>query len=191
VTQHWPVRDLLVRPECGRSAGARIQSSIWPMLAMLGAQPGTYALVLSAKASGFVRIGRIGKLRLQPGFYVYVGSALGPGGVRARLAHHMKKSSHPHWHIDYLRPHTTVEEVWSCHDRTPWEHEWARYIRMARGASMPLAGLGSSDCRCESHLYFFQSRPSRNGFVRSLRASGGCHRTPWTVGFVVCSESVF
>jgi Uri superfamily endonuclease len=29
-------------------------------------------------------------LQLQRGFYVYVGSALGPGGVRARVAHHQK-----------------------------------------------------------------------------------------------------
>ena len=124
--------------------------------------------MLSARASGFVRIGRLGELRLQSGFYVYVGSALGPGGVRARLAHHLEPSRRPHWHIDYLRRHTALEEVWYCYDRTPWEHEWARHIGTAPGASMPLAGFGSSDCGCESHLYFFESRPPRDGFVRSF-----------------------
>jgi len=33
-----------------------------------------------------------------------------------------------------------------------------------------LAGFGASDCACESHLYFFKSRPSRMVFARSLRA---------------------
>ena len=49
------------------------------MLAAIEAQPGTYALVLSARAGGRVRIARLGGLRVQHGFYVYVGSALGPG----------------------------------------------------------------------------------------------------------------
>jgi Uri superfamily endonuclease len=132
-------------------------------------------LVLSARAGGFVRVVRLGDLRLRSGFYVYVGSALGPGGVRARLAHHMKKPSRPHWHIDYLRKHAVLEEVWYCYDRTPWEHEWARHIRMARGASVPLAGFGASDCRCESHLYFFESHPLGDRFIQSLRASGRRH----------------
>lgn len=48
------------------------------MLAAIETQPGTYALVLSARAGGRVRIGRLGGLRVQHGFYVYVGSALGP-----------------------------------------------------------------------------------------------------------------
>ena len=60
------------------------------MLAAIEAQAGTYALVLSARAGGIIRIGRLGELRLQSGIYVYVGSALGPGGVRARLMHHLE-----------------------------------------------------------------------------------------------------
>jgi Uri superfamily endonuclease len=34
------------------------------------------------------------------------------GGVRGRLAHHMRIAGCPHWHIDYLRRHTTLEEIW-------------------------------------------------------------------------------
>src|ERR1035438_8832695 len=68
------------------------------------------------------RIGRLGALQLQSGFYFYVGSALGPGGVRARLAHHLKPSRRPHWHIDYLRAHTRVEEIWYCLDTRRLEH---------------------------------------------------------------------
>jgi Uri superfamily endonuclease len=28
-----------------------------------------------------------------------------------------------------------------------------------KGASIPLAGFGSSDCECETHLFFFKRRP--------------------------------
>ena len=47
---------------------------------MMTAQPGTYALVLASQKTGPVRIGRLGTLELQPGVYIYVGSAFGPGG---------------------------------------------------------------------------------------------------------------
>jgi Uri superfamily endonuclease len=145
-------------------------------LAALEPEPGTYVLVLFARTNGLVWIGRLGRLRLQSGFYVYVGSALGSGGVRARLAHHLKASSRPHWHIDYLRRHTLLEEVWYCHDRVSREHYWAQRLGTQARASIPLAGFGSSDCRCVSHLYFFPNRPSRNAFSRSLRDS--CQRHP-------------
>lgn len=46
-------------------------------------EPGTYALVLASSKASSVRIGGLSILRLQPGFYVYVGSALGPGGLCA------------------------------------------------------------------------------------------------------------
>lgn len=56
---------------------------------ILDRQPGTYALVLASRGEKRIRIGGIGTLRLRTGFYVYVGSALGPGGLaRAREASH-------------------------------------------------------------------------------------------------------
>ena len=54
----------------------------------MNAQPGSYALILQADRRRTVRIGRLGQLAVEPGCYVYVGSALGPGGVRARVGHH-------------------------------------------------------------------------------------------------------
>ena len=74
----------------------------------LVANPGTYALLISSATDQLIRIGRLGTLRLKPGYYMYVGSALGSGGVRGRLAHHMRPAERPHWHIDYLRKKTTL-----------------------------------------------------------------------------------
>ena len=128
------------------------------------ARPGTYVLVLSSRSTDLIQIGRLGALQLQLGFYVYVGSALGPGGVRARLAHHLKLSRRPHWHIDYLRAHTKVEEICYRLDTRRLEHVWAEHIGLAKGASVPLVGFGSTDCRCKSHLVFFEQRPLRERF---------------------------
>ncbi len=134
--------------------------------------PGTYALLLSSTTNTIIRVGRLGDLWLQQGFYIYVGSALGPGGVCARLAHHMRFAERPHWHIDYLRPHTTIEEIWCRYDRRSLEHGWARCFAGMRGASVPLAGFGSSDCDCEAHLFFFEKRPAREGFKWVIGISG-------------------
>ena len=131
-------------------------------------QTGTYALVLASTKAAPIRVGRLGSLQLQPGFYVYIGSAHGPGGLRARLAHHLEVTVRPHWHIDYLRAHTTPVEVWYVYDRNRWECRWASCLLRMRGASVPLTGFGSSDCRCETHLYIFESRPSMAAFARRL-----------------------
>ena len=142
---------------------------------MVKPHKGTYALLLSSRVDSPIRIGRLGNLRLRPGFYVYIGSAHGPGGLRARLGHHLKLTSRPHWHLDYLRAHANPEEAWYCYDPRPWEHTWAKCIATQRGASIPLAGFGASDCGCESHLFFFANRPSRIAFVRSLRKIDPMH----------------
>jgi Uri superfamily endonuclease len=131
-------------------------------------QPGTYGLVLASTKAAPIAIGKLGSLQLQPGFYVYIGSAHGPGGLRARLAHHLEPTGRPHWHIDCLRAHANPEEVWYCYDRISREHRWAYCLGLQQGASVPLARFGASDCLCHSHLFFFGSRPSRASFARRL-----------------------
>ena len=147
---------------------SRLRSGCDDRVEIEQARPGTYALVLSSRSTDLIQIGRLGALQLQSGFYVYVGSALGPGGVRARLAHHLKPSRRPHWHIDYLRAHTSVAEIWYHLDTQRLEDVWAEHISLAEGASVPLAGFGSTDCRCGSHLFFFEQRLSRERFRQLL-----------------------
>ena len=137
-------------------------------------QPGTYALILALSSDMLIQVGRLGQLQTQPGFYVYLGSALGPGGIRARIAHHEKCFQRPHWHIDYLKVHMALVEVWRAYDTVRREHQWARVMKAAPG-SIPIAGFGCSDCVCESHLYFFESRPSRKGFERWLQITDRAH----------------
>lgn len=122
---------------------------------------------MEASVGDPIHVGKLGSLLLQPGFYLYI-SAHGPGGLHGRLAHHLEPTGRPHWHIDYLRAHANPVEVWFCYDRISWECRWANCLSLQRGASVPLAGFGSSDCRCESHLFFFGSRPTRAAFARRL-----------------------
>ena len=132
------------------------------------AGPGTYALVLSSDIERSIVIGRLGELDVCPGFYVYVGSARGPGGLQARVARHCRASKRRHWHIDHLSAVASVEEVWYSENASGVEHQWAAAIAGMPGASVALAGFGSSDCHCRSHLFRFASRPRVQAFRRSL-----------------------
>jgi Uri superfamily endonuclease len=103
---------------------------------------------------------RLGVLELQRGFYVYVGTAFGPGGLASRIQHHRQVAARPHWHIDYLRAVCDLVEVWFTTDSAHREHSWAKTVARRAGACMPLSGFGSSDCECETHLFHFDSVPS-------------------------------
>lgn len=122
-------------------------------LGNIPAKPGTYALILSSLARRSIRVGRLGTLRLRPGFYIYVGSALGPGGLRARIAHHLRRAKRPRWHIDYLRACLKPDQIWYFCDPMRCEHQCAKALEIVAGRSVPLSKFGASDC--DSHLFFF------------------------------------
>ena len=139
---------------------------------VIAPRPGNYALILFCASNARIQIGRLGKMQLQIGYYVYLGSALGPGGLRARIAHHQELTSRPHWHIDYLRAHTRLHSVWLNYDGRRHEHEWACEIYKMKDALVPLPGFGASDCFCPSHLYFFKHPPTRLTLMKTPRLWG-------------------
>ena len=151
-------------------------------------RPGTYALVFRAKRNKRLIIGKLGTLNLQPGYYVYVGSAFGPGGLKARIGHHQNNSSRNHWHVDYLSECLPPYEVWYTCDRTRREHQWAQVLSKAAGTTIPLPGFGSSDCDCRSHLYFFWTRPSNKYFRRKIHASVNDHARIFIEKFLTLIE---
>ncbi len=104
-----------------------------------------------------VRVGALGPVSLAPGFFVYVGSAFGPGGIRARVARHARANKRAHWHIDYVRRHFALEEVWLTTAPVRREHDWAH--RLGRHLESAVPRFGASDCRCASHLFFSGERP--------------------------------
>lgn len=132
--------------------------------------PGTYILILQSFAERRVTVGALGILELKPGFYAYVGSALGPGGLRARIAHHCSEARSPHWHIDYLCPHATLCETWFSQGASRREHRWAGALEAKSKAGIPLEGFGASDCACRSHLIQFQRRPRVSAFELTVGA---------------------
>ncbi|MCS4038555.1 GIY-YIG nuclease family protein [Salinibacter ruber] len=131
--------------------------------------PGTYALLLQNEERQEIEVGALGAMTVRPGVYVYVGSAFGPGGLRARVGRHARGDGALHWHVDYLRAATALEAVWYTHDPERRECTWAAVLRALPGASVPVDGFGASDCTCPAHLVRFEAAPSVSPFRTRLR----------------------
>jgi Uri superfamily endonuclease len=131
--------------------------------------PGTYILVLCLPNLTCVQVGKLGDLKFLAGFYLYIGSALGRGGVSGRLKHHWDPGAVLHWHIDYLLREACLVEIWYQEGETRQEHRWADLIHEQGGLST--AGFGSSDCSCASHLFYFKRRPRIETIGKVLRPS--------------------
>lgn len=120
---------------------------------------GTYGLIYESKSSRSIRIGKLGILKLQAGYYLYVGSAFGPGGIKARVRHHLGESSSPHWHVDYLKSHCHLLELWVAYSNAKCEQIWVSKLAKSKDVSIPLAGFGASDTPAVSHLFYFKAQP--------------------------------
>jgi Uri superfamily endonuclease len=135
---------------------------------------GHYLLLVRLPAAGGLRIGA----RVMPfaaGWYVYAGSAQGPGGLAARLARHQRAEKRPHWHIDWLLAAAKLTAIWARPGATGRECGWATALVAGGGRRQP-GRFGSGDCRCAGHLVWFAAPPD----LAALRdASGAPAFQPW------------
>jgi Uri superfamily endonuclease len=116
--------------------------------------PGTYILVFLLAEPLALTVGRLGAVVLEPGTYAYVGSAGGPGGLRARVQRHLRRGKPLHWHIDTVTVVLPVDQVWMAACDVRLECATVRRLLAQPGAAPAAAGFGSSDCRehCPAHL---------------------------------------
>ena len=115
---------------------------------------GLYQLWIELSRPISIRVGRLGRFRFQPGWYVYTGSA--KSNLPARVARHRRRSKTRRWHIDYLLAsrHAHIRRAITRPWRVGGECRWHRATARTRGATAPAPGFGSSDCRCPAHLVF-------------------------------------
>jgi Uri superfamily endonuclease len=120
---------------------------------------GTYLLLARLAQRTMIAVGKLGMFSFDPGWYAYAGSALGTGGLPARLARHARADKRLHWHIDYLLQHAVLETAWQTPHPKRLECAWATALLDVPGAQKPVPGFGASDCRCATHLVFLPRRP--------------------------------
>jgi Uri superfamily endonuclease len=125
---------------------------------ILPAVSGAYILIISLTRDVTLTLPRFAGLVLGPGKYAYVGSARGPGGIRARCRRHLKKHKSLHWHVDHLT--TVASTVVVAAFPEGQECDLARSILSAASCRIPIPGFGSSDCHtCEAHLIELPPQP--------------------------------
>jgi Uri superfamily endonuclease len=137
---------------------------------MLAALKGIYLLMLRLDATlPDLAVGRLGRFACAAGYYFYIGSAFGAGGIAARLAYHERPvKPRPRWHIDYLRAHARLVESWSIGTGARIECCWAGALAGAPDMSVPIPGFGASDTDCASHLLYAARRPGPRLLTETL-----------------------
>jgi Uri superfamily endonuclease len=116
---------------------------------------GIYVLEILVSKSVSVKVDGLKDFTLNGGFYAYVGSA--QKCLEKRLMRHFRKAGKKRfWHIDYLLAMdcVSVVKVFYKEAEKREECETAQYFSTV---SFPISGFGCSDCRCESHLFRFES----------------------------------
>ena len=146
---------------------------------------GTYVLALWLDRPRRIAVGRLGEFAFPAGWVFYVGSALGPGGLAARLARHRRRfasGKRPHWHVDYVREQAVWGGAWARPSGGRLEHggarpsgqrlecDWAAALGQRPGARIVVPGFGASDCRCPGHLVHLPALPDRAWMVSVLGA---------------------
>jgi Uri superfamily endonuclease len=125
----------------------------------LPAEAGSYALHLALEKPQHIRVGALGEVDFPASEYVYLGIAVGPGGLRARVGRHLRADKTRHWHIDYLVPMTKLLSLCWTTSPDPLECRWSQALAQLPVVSIPVPDFGSSDCRarggsCRAHRWF-------------------------------------
>jgi Uri superfamily endonuclease len=116
--------------------------------------PAAYAMAIELADTVVVMLSGRAPIALPAGRYLYCGSAKGPGGLKARLSRHMRRSKSVRWHVDQLTEQGLVIGSWIF----PGGDE-CRLVQMCSYLPMLIAGFGSSDCAtCGSHLLQWPNR---------------------------------
>lgn len=136
----------------------------------LPSESGTYVLILQLSRKSLIAVGKLGIFDFAPGTYGYVGSAMGPGGVAARVRRHLKMEKKAHWHVDHLRPAARIKAVVTATGTRILEHIWAGRLGRSPFRGKPVQGFGCTDCKCRSHLFLFEKPPNPSLYEQRLKA---------------------
>ncbi len=121
-------------------------------------EKGIYCLIFENQACR-LEIGKKGEFSFPAGFHIYVGSALGPGGLK-RVTRHINlsrnKNRKPSWHIDYLHLDSSFRLVSAVCASTSARLECSLASRIGGDS---ISGFGCTDCKCGSHLFYRKKNP--------------------------------
>jgi sugar fermentation stimulation protein A len=145
----------------------------WGYLKKEARDRGSYLLLMRLASARKVAVGSLGSVSFPAGHYLYVGSAM--NGLGARVTRHLRRKKKPHWHVDHLR--AVAEHVEALPIRSSVRRECDLAAALAGVFSKGPGGFGSSDCRCDTHLFHSSSDPLNDpafhGIVQGFRFAYG------------------
>jgi len=144
-------------------------------LAELSGRKGTYVLILELAAPCKIVVGGLGAISFHGGHYAYVGSARGPGGLRARVRRHLSRPKKKRWHIDFLLERARPREVMVFLSGI----EEVSLATSLKSFLQPVRGFGASDDPLShSHLFYLgdESFEAVRRIVELTSAIPGCRR---------------
>jgi sugar fermentation stimulation protein A len=120
---------------------------------------GVYILVMQLQRRARLTVGHLGIFDFPVGYYFYVGSAM--SGFAGRINRHLRRKKKMRWHIDYLLE--VADLMWVDLFETGSHEDECRLNRSVAklpGATIIAPNFGSSDCRCRTHLHYFEELPA-------------------------------
>ena len=106
-----------------------------------------------------LEVGKKGEFSFNPGFHIYVGSALGPGGLKRTKRHinlSQNRDRNSRWHVDYLHLNPAFRLVSVVYTFTSARFECELASKIGGDS---ISGFGCTDCKCSSHLFYRTKNP--------------------------------
>jgi Uri superfamily endonuclease len=132
---------------------------------------GVYTLIICCSRRSRIIVGRHLTLLLRRGWYLYSGSALGRGStsLEGRISRHLTREKKHFWHIDRILSSDSTCVVLVVFAKTTSKMECKLNAALLKdsGIRVPVGGVGSADCRCESH--FLMTRDSLGVLRQKVR----------------------
>ena len=126
-----------------------------------GMTSGVYCLVMYLDKNRRIRAGRH-EYSFEEGFYCFVNSE--PKNLYDKIKNHVSVASRAEKallrsNIDYLLQHGYIIEVVKHRTKDRLECQFNQRVLSLPGCEIPVRGFGSSDCKCSSHLAYFEEKP--------------------------------
>ena len=117
---------------------------------------GVYTLIIRSADRRRIRVGRHLFVLLEQGLCLYIGSGQGLGStsLERRIGRHLSQKKKTFWHIDRILSSDSTHVVTIIFARTTRKAECRVNAALLKDPDIAVLakGVGSSDCKCESHF---------------------------------------
>jgi Uri superfamily endonuclease len=112
-------------------------------------RPISYVLILKNNKRREIRVGKLGDIVFESGYYYYVGSSKTGLG---RIIRHFRENKKKRWHIDY------VSDIFGIIGAVVLPFDECKLAEILLDQNFkPIPKFGCSDCFCKSHLFYSPS----------------------------------